>query len=263
MLYYLIYDIMGTEDAAMENTVVTRINSDILLKEPHGGIRFGTDALLLADFALSGTKSGLCVDLGTGSGVIPLLMLAAGSRADFLGVEIQKEYYLAASENALANGFSGRSRVVNADVGDILSFCASGSASSVVMNPPYMRVDCGRQNDDPLLSVARREIAGGASSFCRAASLCLKNGGRLFAVYRPDRIANLLCSMRENGIEPKRIRPVVPSEGKKPSLLLAEGVKGASEGVVFEKQFTIYKDGGHRAFSDGMNAVYKRFDKGE
>lgn len=242
----------------MDKTVVTKINSDIILKEPHGGIRFGTDALLLADFALNGVTKGLCADLGTGSGVIPLLMLSAGCKADFLGVELQEEYCSAAAENAAANGFADRFRVQCGSVDGIRDFCRAGGCDSVVMNPPYMRLDCGRDNAEKKMSTARREVAGGAASFCKAAAYCLKSGGKLFAVYRPDRITTLLCAMRGNSIEPKRLRFVAPSVGKKPSLLLAEGIKDAAEGMIVEKQFYIYSDPDHKTCTPEMQAVYDR-----
>ncbi|MBO4453320.1 MAG: methyltransferase, partial [Clostridia bacterium] len=136
----------------MDGTV-TRINSDLIIKEPSGGIRFGTDALLLAGFALPSVKKGVCVDLGTGCGVIPLLMLSAGSKALFTGLEITPEYALAAEENAAVNGFSDRFKVIRADVCDFSAFPA-GSADFAVMNPPYMRINSGKDNENPLLSVA-------------------------------------------------------------------------------------------------------------
>lgn len=247
----------------MSSDIVTKINSDIIISEPAGGIRFGTDALLLADFALSAVRRGKGVDLGTGSGVIPLLMLAAGSKASFLGLELQKEYADAATKNSSVNGFSDRFKVICGNVDDIRNFIPAGSADFVVANPPYMRVDCGKDNENRRLSIARREVAGGAASFCRAAAWCLKSGGRFFAVYRPDRIVNLICEMRANGIEPKRLRAVIPSVGKKPSLLLAEGIKDAAEGLTFCEDLYIYSDAEHKNYSAEMSGIYAEFSSGK
>ena len=243
----------------MERETVTRINSDLIIKEPSGGIRFGTDALLLADFALPRVKKGFCIDIGTGSGVLPLLLLSAGSGARFSGLEIQREYAEAAAENAAANGFSKSFAVVCGSADEAASFYSAGSADAVITNPPYMRADCGRDNENPRLSVARREVCGGLKSFCRAAARCLKSGGVFCCVYRPDRITNLLYEMRSCGIEPKRMRMVFPSAGKKPSLLLVEGKKDAAEGMVFDGSLYIYKNASHREYSDGMREIYSRF----
>ena len=247
----------------MERGTVTRINSDLIIKEPSGGIRFGTDALLLADFALPRIKKGFCIDIGTGSGVLPLLLLSAGSGAEFSGLEIQPEYAEAAAENARINGFSQSFQVICAGADDAARYYAPGCADYVITNPPYMRADCGRDNENPRLSAARREIYGGLKSFCRAAARCLKSGGVFFCVYRPDRITNLLYEMRESGIEPKRLRVVFPSAGKKPSLILAEGKKDAAEGLAFNSSLNIYTDGAHREYSAEMKEIYGRFSGGK
>lgn len=247
----------------MDRHTVTKINSDLTIKEPSGGIRFGTDALLLADFALPRVKKGFCIDIGTGSGVLPLLLLSAGSRARFSGLEIQPEYAAAAGENAAANGFAQSFSVVCGSADDISRYYPAGKADFVITNPPYMRADCGRDNESQRLSAARREVFGGVGSFCRAAARCLKSGGVFFCVYRPDRITNLLYEMRANGIEPKRMRAVFASAEAKPSLLLVEGKKDAAEGLVFANSLYIYKDSGHREYSDEMEAIYSRFSGGK
>ena len=157
--------------------ITNKINADIILNELESGIRFGTDALLLADFA-SNAKKGLCIDLGTGSGVIPLLMLASGSNASFIGLELQPEYANIASENAKSNGYGDRFRIINGDAADYKSLFESGRADYVVTNPPYMRADCGAENASDALNVARREIAGGA--FLQSGGLVSEKRRQLF-----------------------------------------------------------------------------------
>ncbi|MBR2901000.1 MAG: methyltransferase [Clostridia bacterium] len=238
----------------------TKINADIKLKEPKGGIRFGTDALLLADFALDSCKKGRAIDLGTGSGVIPLLMLASGCKCDFTGLELQEEYADIARQNSVENGFSDRFNVICGNAENYRSIFESGRADFVITNPPYMRMNCGKSNESLPLAIARREISGGASLFCETAAWALKSGGSFFAVYRPDRLANLICSMKNNGIEPKRLRAVFPSYDKKPSLVLIEGRKDGGEGLVYENNLYIYTDETHTVQTDEMQAIYRRFD---
>ncbi len=237
----------------------TKINAGISLKEPGGGIRFGTDALLLSDFAADSIRRGTCIDLGTGSGVIPLLLLSAGSKADFVGLELQPEHAGIAAENSKENGFSERFKVICGDAADHRTLFECGKADYCITNPPYMRDDCGKSNDSLSLAIARREVSGGAELFCKAASWCLKSGGQFFAVYRPDRLVTLLCAMRDNGIEPKRLRAVVPSEGKKPSLVLVEGKKDAREGLIYENDLIIYKDRTHSSETEELKNIYARF----
>ena len=238
---------------------VNKINASLILQEPDGGIRFGTDALLLADFA-SNAKRGLCIDLGTGSGVIPLLLLATGSKARFLGLELQTKYASVAAENAKSNGFADSFEIICGDASDHKTLFESGCAECVITNPPYMRSDCGASNELDALNVARREVSGGADMFLKAASWCLKSGGSFYAVYRPDRLVNLLCAMRNSKIEPKRLRAVVPSVGKRPSLILVEGRKDGKEGLVYENDLIIYRDGTHTEQTEEMRSIYKKFE---
>lgn len=243
----------------MGDIVTNKINADIVLREPPKGIRFGTDALLLADFALPCLKSGTCVDLGTGSGVLPLLLLGAGCKCDFTGLELQKEYAEISAENAKENGFDRRFKIINGNAEDYKSLFECGRTDYVITNPPYMRIDCGFNNEHPALDIARREVCGGIDIFCKAAGWCLKSGGSFFAVYRPDRLTALICAMRENGIEPKRLRPVAPSVGKKPSLLLIEGRKDGKEGLIFEPTLYIYTDSSHTNQTEEMKEIYSKF----
>lgn len=242
----------------MSELHTNRINASIILKEPDGGIRFGTDALLLADFA-SGMKKGVCVDLGTGSGVIPLLLLATGSRSDFIGLELQEKYAAVAEENARINNFAERFKVICGNASDYRDLFVCGFAESVITNPPYMRNDCGAENEEAALNIARREISGGVDNFLKAAAWCLKSGGSFFAVYRPDRLVNLLTEMRNNRIEPKRLRAVIPSVGKRPSLILVEGRKDGKEGLVYENDLIIYADESHSVQTEEMRKIYKKF----
>lgn len=239
--------------------ITNKINANIVLKEPEGGIRFGTDALLLADFAMNSIKYGNCLDLGTGSGVIPLLMLASGCKSNFCGLELQKEYALIAEQNAKNNNFGDRFSVINGNAENFKELFQSGSFDYVVTNPPYMRSDCGYNNQSKALDIARREICGGIELFCQAAAWCLKSGGNFYAVYRPDRLVNLLYAMRNNNIEPKRLRPIVPSVGKKPSLILVEGKKDGKEGLIYEPDLYIYADSQHKEETEELKEIYSKF----
>ncbi len=243
----------------MSEAVTTKINGKLKISEPLGGIRFGTDALLLADFALDSAKRGLGIDLGAGSGVIPLLMLSAESRANFIGLELQEEHAKIAAQNSAINGFENRFEIINGSAADYKDIFKSGMADFVVTNPPYMSADCGKSNESLALSVARREISGGIELFCKAASWSLKSGGNFFAVYRPDRIVTLLSAMRNNRIEPKRLRVVFPSVDKKPSLLLVEGKKDGKEGLVYEPNLYIYTDSTHKTETEEIQKIYSRF----
>lgn len=236
----------------------TVINSRLRLSEYTEGIRFGTDALLLAAF-VSGSARKRCVDLGTGSGVIPLLLLSAGKCGRACGIEIQEKYARAAADNARANGLDGVFDSICGDVRDIRSLCSAGSADYVTANPPYLRVDSGRINKSPEKSAAFHEQNGTIEDFARAAAYLLGTGGAFYAVYRPDRLVRLLASLSSVGLEPKHMRPVVPEADRPPSLILVKAVKGAAEGMVYGAPLVIYTDASHGTYSAEMRKIYDDF----
>ena len=208
------------------------INERLCLVQDTSGLRFGTDAFLLSCYVHGGKRKIAC-DLGCGTGVISLLLAARGTFAHVTAVELQEKYADMARGNAEANGLRDKIDVVCADVRDRLGAEFEGKYDAVVTNPPYYPADSGLHSAAEENDLARREICGGIDAFLACADRCLKHGGLFFCVYPPDRIADLICAMRQNHIEPKRITTVFPSAGKRPCLLLAEGKKGGAAGCYF------------------------------
>lgn len=193
----------------------TRINAHLTLREYRGGIRYGTDALLLASFVRGGRRA-RCADLGTGCGVIPLLLLVSGRCGEARGFEVQAEYAALAAENARDNGLDGRFAVVQGDIRSIGRLCPAGWADYVTANPPYLRADCGGRNADFVKYAAFHEHFGDIDDFARAAAYLLGTGGVFYTVYRPDRLARLLTALSAAGLEPKRLRPSLPTPAARP-----------------------------------------------
>lgn len=235
--------------------ITTRVNKSILLSEYADGIRFGTDALLLADFVNS---RGRCIDLGAGSGIIGLLLLASGKAVSVDGIEIQKQYVSLAAQNALSNGFSENYTAVERDITHIHRFPA-GAYDYCVSNPPYLKAGSGFDNLSEAMNIARREVLCTVDSVCAAASKSVKSGGNVYMVYRADRLDSLLYSLKKHHLQPKRLRVICPSAEKKPSLVLVDAKKDAAEGMVFENVFYIYKDNLHTEYSDEMKIIYSEF----
>ncbi len=235
--------------------IKTKVNSSILLSEYTDGIRFGTDALLLADFV---SARGKCIDLGAGSGIIGLLLLSAGKAKSVAGVEIQQQYVRLAAENAAENGFAQSYTPLCRDITALKEFEA-GEYDYCVSNPPYLKNDCGFDNRSAPLNIARREVLCNIDDVCAAASKSVKSGGNVFMVYRADRVDRLLYSLKNHSLQPKRLRVVCPSKGKKPSLVLVDAKKDAAEGMVFESVFYIYDDASHTVYSEQMKKIYSDF----
>jgi tRNA1Val (adenine37-N6)-methyltransferase len=237
----------------------TRINRNLILQEPEGGIHFGTDALLLAHF-MKGWRRGTGVELGTGSGVIPLLLLSGGLNARIIGIEIQKEYCDIANQNAAQNGFGDRFIAVEGDIKQVKGLLESEGADAVFTNPPYLKTTSGKRCATERKNIAYHEVFCNIEDICSAAAWCLRTGGKFFAVYRPERIVGLLAALRSHKIEPKRLTMVFPSETKPPSLVLVEGKKDAAEGIIFERNLYIYTDISHNEYSEDMKRIYKEFE---
>lgn len=239
--------------------VQTVINGGLTLCEYREGIRFGTDAFLLAAFARERLGSGLCADFGTGSGVLPLLLLKCGCKARFLAVEIQEKYASLARENAESNGFSDRIEVLCGDLREYRRLFSAGSMSTVVSNPPYLPRDCGKKNLVPEKRIAWHEEMLSAEELAKAAAWALKSGGKFFCVYLTSRMVGLIHALRSHSLEPKRMRLVAPSPSEAPSLLLLEAKKDAAEGMTLLPTLHLYGDALHREEGEEVKELYTLF----
>ena len=217
------------------------VNDNILLKQRTNGLTFGTDALLLASYIEAETGSN-ALELGAGTGVISLLLLKRKKALNITALEIQPEFAAITKENAAANGLSDSLETICCDLRDYN--CLSKYAY-VFTNPPYMRCDSGKRNVYDEKNIARHEVMGTILDFCRCASRTLKFGGAFYAVYRPDRLVDLIAAMRECKIEPKRITFVHADAKAPPSMLLVEGKRGAASGLRVTPPLLIYTNEDH------------------
>ncbi len=229
------------------------VNDAIRLIQYKEGLTFGTDALLLAAF-LKGTEKDIGIEFGTGTGIISLLAAARGKAGRIYALEAQERYADLARRNAALNSMQERITVLHADVRDIAR-CPAEDADLIFTNPPYMTTSSGFANRISEKNLARHEVLGGIADFCAAAKRKLRFGGRFYCVYRPDRLVDLICAMRDAGIEPKRMIPVSASFAASPSMILAEGRRGGAPGMHFLPALYLYKDGTHRAYSDEMQYI--------
>ena len=242
----------------IETEKIDEINERLSLIQLKRGLTFGTDSYFLAAFARS-RKNGVCVELGGGTGVVSLLMASRMKYKRIYSVEIQEYFASLISRNARLNKLEGSIIPLCRDIRELTKDDVGGECDSVVSNPPYMKAESGKQNDAAEMNTARREKNGGIGEFCSCAARLLKFGGYFTVVYRPERMAELFYSMKQSGIEPKRAVMLYPSVKSKPCLILVEGKKGASEGLIFARPLIIYKHGHGGEYSEDMQAVYDNF----
>jgi tRNA1Val (adenine37-N6)-methyltransferase len=211
---------------------------------------YGVDAVILADFAARGSKSLVTVmDLGTGNGIIPLILSHKTAAKQIYGLEIQKESYEVACRNIQANGLDDRLFIINGNVKDIgirLHPELIGMLDCVVSNPPYMASRSGLTNNNEAKTMARHETAGNMADFLNAAVRLLKIKGHLYMVHRPNRMVDLFCQAREVGLEPKELRLVCPKPGQPPNILLVHFIKGGGKELKILPTLNVYQaDGGY------------------
>ncbi len=220
------------------------VNDDIKLFQKTSGLTFGTDALLLASF-IDERQTARAMELGGGSGIISFLLLARKKAAHVTVAELQSTYAALIRRNAEMNGMTARLTVLEGDIRALSPADDDGTYQYVFTNPPYMKAD-GIINHSPEKAAARHELHGDIFDFCRIASLKLKYGGHFYAVYRPDRLADLFSAMRENKIEPKKLTFVHADVQSPPSLILVKGKKGGGAALVCTPPLFLHKDSTHR-----------------
>ena len=238
-----------------------KINDDISLFSQDGSLDFGTDAYLLSAFLRKNTKTP-SAELGCGNGVISLLCASRGKASHITAFELQPSLSALAAKNVDHNGLSDKITVENADIRS-LDAKYNGTFGTVFANPPYLKTGSGKSSADASADVCRREVCGGIGDFARCASRLLRHGGYFSCVYRPDRIAELLCSLRAASLEPKRLTLVYPTTEHVPCLVLCEAKKGGAEGIFVTKPLIIYHSASDMTvggYSDDMKYIYENGD---
>lgn len=204
---------------------------------------FGIDAVLLSDFAKAGSGDKV-LDLGTGTGIIPLLMSSKTKAKCFSALEIQEESADMARRSVSYNKLQEKINIITGDIKDAKTIFGQDSFNVVTSNPPYMIDNHGLKNPDEPKAIARHEIKCSLSDVVKSASAVLVNGGHFYMVHRPFRLAEIICTMREYKLEPKRMRLVYPFADKEPNIVLIEGIKGSNPRMTVEPPLIIYKKPG-------------------
>jgi tRNA1(Val) A37 N6-methylase TrmN6 len=239
----------------MNETIDELSIGNLRLIQAERGYRFSLDPVLLARFV--DVRSGdSVVDLGTGCGVLPLLLAKLSTAEELIGVELQSQQAERAQRNIELNELSPRIHIVHGDLRQIRGLLPVASADLVVSNPPYRQVGSGRISPADERAVARHELAGGLTDFVSAASWLLKNGGRFAVIYLAERLPELLMQMAAVNIEPKRLRMIHPRQRDPAKMVLVEGRKAGRPGLVVEEPLFIYKGDG-RDYTDEVLSMYE------
>ena len=201
---------------------------------------FGMDAVLLSGFAK--VKPGeRALDLGTGTGIIPILLRGKTSGRDFTGLEIQEESADMARRSVELNALSDSVSIVQGDIKEAASIFGAASFDVVTCNPPYMTGQHGLTNALEAKTIARHEVLCSFDDIAKEASAVLKTKGRFYLVHRPFRLAEIFSTLKKYHLEPKRMQLVYPFVDKEPNMVLIEAMKGGNPRITVEKPLIVYE----------------------
>lgn len=217
------------------------------------GFCFGMDAVLLSDYARI-RKGGRVMDLCTGTGIIPILLKAKYETGPVVGLEYQEAYVDMAKRSVRLNGLEGQISIRQGDVCNVAGDYPGDSFDYVTCNPPYMTGDHGLTNPDMEKAIARHEILCSLADVVGAARWLLKATGHFVMVHRPFRLAEILYCLKENKLEPKRMRLVYPYVDKEPNMVLIDAVKGGRQRITVDPPLIVYQKNG--SYTDEILKIY-------
>lgn len=212
---------------------------------------YGIDAIILSNFAKA---KGIVMDLGTGTGIIPIRMADTKGVEKIYGVEIQKDVAQLAMKSVRLNKLEDKIDILNMDLKNLKDIFSKSSVDTIISNPPYMRLGGAIVNPDENFAISRHEIKCSFEDIISISNYLLKPLGKICLVHRPDRLVDIIYTMRQYNIEPKYIRFVQSKLDKKPNLLLIEGVKGGKADLKFYDPLIVYNEDG--SYQDEIYKIY-------
>jgi len=223
-----------------------------IIQDP-GRFCFGMDAVLLSGFARIKPGSRV-LDMGTGTGIIPILLEARSKAAHLTGLEIQEDSADMARRSVALNGLEDKIAIVQGDIKEAGAIFGAASFDVVTCNPPYMIGQHGLQNPDSPKAIARHEVLCTFEDIAAQAQKVLKPGGSFFLVHRPFRLAELITTLVQYKLEPKRMQLVYPYVDREPNMVLLEAVRGGRSRMQVEKPLIVYKEQG--VYTDEIYDIY-------
>lgn len=214
---------------------------------------FGMDAVLLSGFCEVKEKERV-LDLGTGTGIIPILLEAKTKGKEFIGLEIQEESADMARRSVSYNHLEERVSIVTGDIKEASKIFGGSSFDVITTNPPYMIGQHGLKNASEAKTIARHEVLCTLDDIMRESAKLLKPKGRFYMVHRPFRLAEIMVTMKKYNIEPKRMQLVYPFVDKEPNMVLIEGLRDGNPRMTVEKPLIVYKE--QNIYTDEIISIY-------
>ena len=236
-----------------ELSAATFPKTNLTILQDKSSFCFGIDAVLLADFTRVKSNDKV-IDLGTGTGIIPLLMAKTSRASHFMALEIQKESAQIAIMNVEKNHLKEKISFINGDIKSVRELFVPECADIVTSNPPYAKANSARKNQNEAKNIARHEILCSLEDVVSAASYLLKSNGSFFMIHRPDRLSEIFNMLSKYRLEPKTLRLVQPFSDSAPTMVLIESRKNARQEIKILPTLVIYK--AQEEYSDSVNKIY-------
>ena len=247
---------MNREDSGLkagERLDDLQIKGYEIIQSP-GRFCFGMDAVLLSSYAKIRNRE-LALDLGTGTGILPILLEAKNEGEHYTGLEIQEESADMARRSVSHNGLEDKIDIVTGDIKEASGIFGAASFHVITTNPPYMIGEHGLKNEKEALYIARHEALCTLDDILRESARLLKPKGRFYMVHRPFRLPEILAMMSAYGIEPKRMRLVYPYIDKEPNMVLLEGLRGGRPRMQVEPPLIVYQKDGE--YTEELMKIYQ------
>ena len=222
------------------------------------GFCFGIDSVLLSDFVKDIKKGSKVLDLGTGTGIISILLCGKTDLKEIIGVEIQEEVYDMAKRSAELNSLENRFKVINADIKEISKKFPANSFDAIVTNPPYKRENSGLQNENKAQLISRHEVMCNIEDIAKVASKLLNSNCSIYIIHRPDRLIDIVQALKKYNLEPKKLKFIYPKINKEPNLVLIKATKNGRPFLKVEKPLFVYNEDGSYC-----NEILKIYGKNE
>ena len=220
------------------------------------GFCFGIDAVLLSDFAKNIKKDSKVLDLGTGTGIISILLCGKTNLKEIVGVEVQEKVFDMECRSAKLNNLEDKFKVLNSNILDLEEKLQKNYYDVIVTNPPYKKQNTGIINDEAKKLISRHEVLANLEDFIRVSSKLLKDKGEFYMVHRPERLVDIFNIMRKYKIEPKEVRLVFSNEVTAPKMVLVKGVRNGGDYLKFRENLYIYKEDG--SYTDEILKIYNK-----
>ena len=231
-------------DLKINETIDDLEFNNLKIIQNNDGFKFGIDSILLSDFSKKIKNNSIVLDIGSGSGVISILLSGKTKAKKIIGIEVQKEVADMARRSVILNNLEDKIKIINDNIKNIEKYFQNNFFDVIVTNPPYQKNNTGLKSEDEKNLISRHEIECTLEDIIQKSYKILKDRGEFYMVHRPERLVDILYVMRKNKIEPKLIKFVCPKVSSKPSLVLIKGIKYAKEFLKVEKNLIIYDEDG-------------------